>query len=248
MIPKKIHYCWFGNQPLPESVQKCIDSWIKFCPDYEIIRWDETNYDVKKNPYIAEAYDSGKYAFVSDYARLDIIYEYGGVYLDTDVELLRNLDSLLGYEAFFGLEMPGRIATGLGFGAKKGHGIIKENKIIYESISFFANGKYNGKTCIDYTMEVFDKYNKFSTDRIYLFDDFIVLPTEYLCPINIESGKRKITNNTISIHHYDASWYSNNKISKVLKKKLIPFKIKIRKIVDKFFGKGTYEIIKRKIR
>ena len=94
MIPKKIHYCWFGGNPLPDSVKNCIDSWKKFCPNYEIIEWNESNYDVHKIPYISEAYKNKKYAFVSDYARLDIIYNEGGFYLDTDVELIKSLDNL----------------------------------------------------------------------------------------------------------------------------------------------------------
>ena len=100
MIPKKIHYCWFGGNPLPETVQRCINSWRKFCPDYEIIEWNESNYNIHKIPFIAEAYDAKKYAFVSDYARLDIIYNEGGIYLDTDVELIRSLDTLLSNNSF----------------------------------------------------------------------------------------------------------------------------------------------------
>ena len=100
MIPKKIHYCWFGGNPLPESVKKCKESWKKFCPDYEIIEWNESNYNVHKMPFISDAYTAKKYAFVSDYARLDIIYNEGGIYLDTDVELIRPLDALLSHSAF----------------------------------------------------------------------------------------------------------------------------------------------------
>ena len=94
MIPKKIHYCWFGENPMPDKDLENIESWKKFCPDYEIIRWDESNYDVNKIPYIKEAYECKKYAFVSDYARLDIIYHEGGIYLDTDVEIIKNIDFL----------------------------------------------------------------------------------------------------------------------------------------------------------
>lgn len=107
MIPKKIHYCWFGGNPLPDSAKSCIASWRKFCPDYEIIEWNESNYDVNKIRYTQQAYACRKWSFVSDYARLDIIYQHGGIYLDTDVELLRPLDSLREYEGFMGFENGG---------------------------------------------------------------------------------------------------------------------------------------------
>lgn len=132
MIPKKIHYCWFGKNPLPNEVKKCIESWKLFCPDYEIIEWNEENYDVFKIDYMAEAYKAEKYAFVSDYARLDIIYNNGGIYLDTDVELIRPLDDLLHHSCYLGMELPGRVATGLGFGAVKGNNFLYENMKYYE--------------------------------------------------------------------------------------------------------------------
>ena len=100
-IPKKIHYCWVGGTAKPKSVQYCIDSWKKYCPDYEIIEWNEDNYDFSKNRYMKEAYDNKKWGFVPDYARLDIIYQHGGIYMDTDVEMVANLDDLLEYEGFF---------------------------------------------------------------------------------------------------------------------------------------------------
>ena len=95
MIPKVIHYCWFGGKPLPASAQKCIDSWKKFLPGYEIVRWDESNFDVRAIPYISEAYDAGKYAFVSDYARFWVLYNFGGLYFDTDVEVIRPMDDII---------------------------------------------------------------------------------------------------------------------------------------------------------
>ena len=129
MIPKIIHYCWFGGNELPESVRKCIESWKKYCPDFVIKEWNESNYDVTKLPFMKDAYEAKKYAFVSDYARLDIIYQHGGIYLDTDVELIKPLDDrLLDTTCFMGMETPGTVATGLGFGAIKGHSFIKQNR------------------------------------------------------------------------------------------------------------------------
>lgn len=126
-IPKIIHYCWVGGANKPKSVQYCIDTWKKYCPDYEIIEWNEDNYDFSKNQYMKEAYNSKKWGFVPDYARLDIIYQHGGIYMDTDVEMVASLDSLLEYEGFFGFENTGNgqfyVNCGHGFGAVPNHPI-----------------------------------------------------------------------------------------------------------------------------
>ncbi len=124
MIPKVIHYCWFGRNPKPELVQKCIASWREFCPEYKIIEWNEDNFDVNFCDYTTEAYEAGKWAFVSDVARLKVVYDHGGIYMDTDVELKRNLDVLLQYDAWFAQDDIRYINTGLGFGAHKGHELI----------------------------------------------------------------------------------------------------------------------------
>lgn len=125
LIPKKIHYCWFGQNEIPDEYQRCIESWKKFCPDYEIIRWDESNYNIYKCQYMNEAYKEKKWGFVSDFARLDIVYKHGGIYLDTDVELIKSYDELLYQPAFCGIEASRKIAIGLGFGAIKKHPVIK---------------------------------------------------------------------------------------------------------------------------
>ena len=122
MIPKIIHYCWFGGNDKSELVERCISSWKKYCPDYKIIEWNENNYNVNKNKYTKYAYERQKWAFVSDYARIDIINTYGGFYLDTDVELMKSLDDLINNEIYFGIEKnTNKISTGLGFGSVKEH-------------------------------------------------------------------------------------------------------------------------------
>ena len=142
MIPKKIHYCWFGGNPLPELAQKCIASWKKYCPDYEIIEWNETNYDITKNNYMNQAYENKRWGFVPDYARLDIIYTHGGIYLDTDVELIKPIDELLTLKAFAGVEQNSEyVALGLGFGAEKEHPTIKALRDYYDTLSFVENGE-----------------------------------------------------------------------------------------------------------
>ncbi|HFI0078726.1 glycosyltransferase family 32 protein [Streptococcus suis] len=244
MISKKIHYCWFGGNPLPETVQRCIDSWKKFCPDYEIIEWNESNYDVHKIPFISEAYNAKKYAFVSDYARLDIVYNEGGIYLDTDVELIRPIDVLLLHSGFMGTELLGRVNTGVGFGAVKHHQFIKENMEIYEKLEF--DTKYM-VTCVEITTSLLEKYGLASKNIVQNIAGLTIYPTEYFCPYNMETGKTTITDNTYSIHHYDATWYGDG-IKATVKKQLLPLKIKTRQVIDRLFGEGAYQNLKKHLK
>ena len=133
-IPKVIHYCWFGNNPKPKVVQECIESWKKYCPDYEIKEWNESNYDINKNAYTTAAYKSKKYAFLTDYVRLDILYNYGGIYMDTDVKLIKPIDDLVSQGSFMSFEKVGRVNTGVGFASEKGNKIVEENKEYYLSL------------------------------------------------------------------------------------------------------------------
>ena len=144
MIPKKIHYCWFGGNPLPEFAKKYIESWKKYLPEYEIIEWNESNYDVRKIPYISQAYDAKKYAFVSDYARFDIIYEHGGVYFDTDVEVIKDMTGILEHGAFAGIESAGALNAGLGFATRQREPILKEILESYKDEKFLNDdGSFN---------------------------------------------------------------------------------------------------------
>ncbi|CYU74042.1 glycosyltransferase family 32 protein [Streptococcus suis] len=240
MIPKKIHYCWFGGNPLPENVKRCIDSWKKYCSEYEIIEWNENNYDVKKNGYLSKMYSEKKYAFVSDFARLDIIYNNGGIYLDTDVELIKNIDDLLQEQCFMGCELPGEVNTGVGFGANKGFRFLEENmeKYINDESVF-------DKTCVEITTAILKDKGIRKVADIQMIDNITVYPPEYFAPLNMLTNKLKITENTYSIHHYDSSWYVGNV---KWKKKVLPYKIILRKIVDNIFGEGTYSRIKMLIR
>ena len=124
-IPKTIHYCWFGGKPLPADVEKCIRTWKKMCPDYEIKRWDESNVPIEEFPFAKAAYDAKAWAFVSDFVRLKVIYEHGGIYLDTDVEVVKSLDPMLKYSCFLARQQSGEVNTGLGFGAEKGNSVIQ---------------------------------------------------------------------------------------------------------------------------
>lgn len=147
MLPKTIHYCWFGGNPKPEVIEKCIASWRKFCPDWEIVEWNEGNYDVAAHPYTKEAYEAGKWAFVSDVARLEIVLKEGGIYMDTDVELLAPLDFAADCDAFYVFETNLNIASGLGFGAVAGHPSLEAMLTCYSGRHFVVNGKADLSPC-----------------------------------------------------------------------------------------------------
>lgn len=211
MIPKIIHYCWFGRKPLPKLALKCIASWKKFLPDYEIKEWNEDNFDVNSIPYIAQAYKHKKYAFVSDYARFKVLYEQGGIYFDTDVEVIKSIDDVLAKGAFFGLEQDMTenfaCAPGLGFACNPGLGLLREMLEFYKNIDFEqSDGSLNQKTIVEYFSEMLLKKGLQPISGIIEFEGVFIYPPDYFCPKPSEFGKIQITENTRTIHHYAASW------------------------------------------
>ena len=208
-IPKVIHYCWFGNGKMPAISEKCIKSWKKYCPDYEIICWNEENFDLTQNRYMKEAYEAGKWAFVSDYARLKVIYDHGGIYLDTDVELRKPLDPLLENGGFMGFDEKGIVATGLGFGAEAGNEIVGAFLKDYDDLPFvLPDGSFDLTPCPDRNTAVLEHLGMDLKTHDQVFMGMRFLPREYLCPMDYYTGKKTITQNTYSIHHYCASWTS----------------------------------------
>ena len=225
MIPKIIHYCWFGRTTLPPLAIKCIESWKKYLPDYEIKEWNEDNFDVNIIPYTKEAYEAKKYAFVSDYARFWILYKYGGLYFDTDVEVIKPINDIIAKGSFMGCEndvennrttaiavAPGLglgVNPGLGLGVNPGLGLYKDMLELYASLHFVDSaGNYNLKTVVDYTTEVLCKYGLKNVPGIQYVGGVYVYPIEYFCPISVKDGKLRITSNTRTIHHYAQSWQS----------------------------------------
>ena len=208
-IPKVIHYCWFGRNPLPAAAEKCIMSWREKCPEYTIVKWTEDNFDLSECPiYVQQAYRAKKWAFVTDYARLKIVYDNGGIYLDTDVELLKSLSPLLINSAFFGFEDEAYVATGLGFGAVKGAPILMDLMKDYEGINFVKdNGEYDLMSCPVRNLHVFQRYGLVQNNKLQaLKGGIVILPTDFLCPLDTKTGLLHKTRNTISIHHYSATW------------------------------------------
>lgn len=229
-IPKVIHYCWFGKSNLPKKVEKCIASWKKYCPDYEIIRWDETNFDVRQIRYISEAYECKKWAFVSDYARLKIIYEYGGIYLDTDVKLMKPLDHLLKYDGFMGFQnrevinetVYETVATGLGFGATVHHPVIKRLLKDYQNISFFnEDGTMDLTPCPARNTKTLIKLGLKDNGTRQEVCGMQIFPAEYFCPLDRSIARTKITENTYSIHLFSASWYDQEEKKWLIIQRLI---------------------------
>lgn len=209
MIPKKIHYCWFGGGELPEKDKKCIETWKKYCPDYEIIRWDESNYDVTKNRYMLEAYEAKKWGFVPDYARLDIIYEHGGIYLDTDVELVRDIDDLLDSKAFMGFESGGKsVNPGQGFGAERRMPTILEirDNIYGDRVFRMGPNEYNTTPSPILHIDYLERIGLEKNNQTQVVKDVVIYASDYFCPVEFGTGKITVTENTYSIHHYHASW------------------------------------------
>ena len=231
MIPKIIHYCWFGGKPLPREVKKCIASWKKNCPDYQIIEWNEHNTDFSECIFAMEAYKCKAWAFVSDYVRLKVIKENGGIYLDTDVELLKNIDFLLGEKCFLASDQHGkRIATGLGFGAEKENVTIAEMMKIYHETVFSLENR-NQIACPILNTMVMKRHGFKFSDEIVNYDGVTVYPPKYFDPLGCGNSNDLLCDETISIHHYTASW--------------TPFKQRIKRKIANYLGYSIIQKIKR---
>lgn len=225
-IPKLIHYCWFGGNPLPYSAQKCIESWRKYCPDYEIKEWNEKNFDLDCCIYVREAYEANKWAFVSDVARLYALVTEGGIYMDTDVEVIRPLDDLLSYEAVSGFESETQIPTGL-MASVPNQPLFMELLKDYNTVHFKRpDGTYNLETNVTKITRICLKYGLKQNNTLQTVHGFTLLPKDYLCPKDHETREVMITKNTLTIHHFDGSWHSDgDKYFEEMKKKL-PFFLK----------------------
>ena len=231
MIPKVIHYCWFGRNPLPELARKCIASWRKYLPDYEIKEWNEDNFDVNIIPYTAEAYAQKKYAFVSDYARFWILYQYGGIYFDTDVEVIRPLDDIIARGCFMGFETDpnpkqgdaASVAPGLGLGVNPGLGLMEKMLQYYDGQHFeFIPGGNGQLTIVHIATEVLLKAGLSQKSGIQQVGDVRIYPSEYFCPVNLKTGRINVQPNTRTIHHYAGTWQDKHFSLKECLKKVLP--------------------------
>lgn len=225
MIPKVIHYCWFGRGELPPLAKKCLDSWKKYCPDYEIKEWNEDNFDLDSYPYVREAYDKRKFAFVTDVVRLYALYHEGGIYMDTDVEVLKPLDRFLSHHAFSGFENDQFVPTGI-MASEKGGKWARDNLAYYEGRHFLKEDgsmdlTTNVVTITNYMLPLGLKQNN-------TFQDFPGLitfyPKDYFCPKSYADGKIYLTDNTYTIHHFSSSWVSQKERIKIKVIRLIGMK------------------------
>jgi mannosyltransferase OCH1-like enzyme len=212
-IPKIIHYCWFGGKPLPELAKKCISSWKKYCPDYELILWNEKNFDVNIISFTSQVAKTEKWAFITDFLRAHVIFYYGGIYLDTDVELLKPFDdAMLQNKCFSGFENIGYVNPGNIFAGEKGCVIAKELMDFYSSYNFInKKGKLN---CTPIPSIFSNMLLKYGLKQNNYYQDLCIItiyPTEYFCPKDFQTGIISITDNTYSIHHYEGSWLSDDK-------------------------------------
>lgn len=239
-IPKIIHYCWFGGKEKPEIVRKCIKSWEIYLSGYEIREWNEKNFDTRSNVYVKQAYESGKFAFVSDYVRVYALYHFGGIYLDTDVEVFKTFDELLFHDSFWGFEQENYIATST-IGARKGNNLIQLFLDSYKEKSFInKDGGYNDLTNVAIVSEILiNKGLKMNGQYQEIEEIGTFYPQTYFSPYDYINCRKFITENTHAMHHFYKSWLppkarfkSNVKtiVSKVIGGDNIA---KIRKIVSK---------------
>ncbi len=221
MLPKKIHYCWFGRNPLPESAKKCIASWRKFFPDYEIIEWNEDNFDVNSIPYTREACEAKKYAFVSDYARYAILYDQGGIYFDTDVEVIRPMEDILRKGPYMGFEInPGKerrygaVNPGLGFAAYPGMKFFQTVLNYYRDLRFILlDGKYNEiDAIVNITTRELVKAGLSDESGIQEVEGVTVYPADYFNPLDDATGKLNLTENSYSIHWFSRTWMPHSRL------------------------------------
>lgn len=234
MIPRRIHYCWFGKGEKPKLAKKCIESWKKYCPDYEIIEWNESNFDINLNAYTKMCYEQKKWAFLSDYVRLWVVEKFGGFYFDTDVELIRPLESICFLDAFIGFESNEYVASGLGFGADAHHPLIKN--MLNEYSEVFMNGiKQDFVGCPILNTNALVKRGLSLNGTKQIIDGATIFPMDYLNPYDDATGQLKITENTISIH-----WYAKSALSNKVK-----IRSKITRPFHRIFGKNCFEWIKK---
>ena len=255
LIPKIIHYCWFVKNKKSSKIKKCIKSWKKYFPDYKIIEWNEDNFDISSNEWCKSAYEAKKWAFVTDYVRLKVLKDYGGIYMDTDVELIQSLDPFLQYHCFMGFQHEKYVSNGLVIGAVKNHGFIIENAAVYENIQFETNeDSYKLKVCQEYTTELLANHGLTlpCDGKIQIIDDIYIFPPEYFCPYDHRTYEMNKTENTVAIHHFASSWWDKNRKNEYKKQKC---KVKINyyihfphRVLLSLIGEKNYNNIKKKIK
>ena len=235
MIPKKIHYCWFGGGEKPALAEKCIQSWRKFCPDWQIIEWNESNFDLDANAYVRYCYDNKKWAFLSDYVRLAVVSAQGGVYFDTDVELLKPLDDLLGYGAFYSFETAEIVNTGQGFGSEANHPTVEAMVRQYLAMQPDGEGNFPLTPCPALNTAALKPLGLCCDGSRQNVAGAEILPVDYMNPYDEPAGRLRKTENTLSIHWYSKSWLSSG----------MRLRSKLTRPFHRIFGKDCFEWLKK---
>ncbi len=215
-IPKILHYCWFGGKPKPPLAEKCLKSWKKFCPDYEVLEWNENNFDITTAPlYVRQAYEAGRWAFVTDYVRLKALTEMGGIYMDTDVEVVKPLDPFLHHQGFAGFENISRIQTGL-LACEKDFPLFREFLSYYDTAQYYNDdGTENITTNVEVLTSLCEKYGFLPNDTFQTVRGFAIYPREYFCPVDFDTEKLHRTRKTVTIHWFAASWHTEEELQEI---------------------------------
>jgi len=253
MIPKIIHYCWFGNGEKPELAKKCIESWKKYCSDYELMEWNEQNFDISSAPlYVRQAYENKKWAFITDYVRLYAMVNYGGVYMDTDVEVIKPIDEFLNNRAFSGFEDGKNILTAV-MACEKGFPLFKEMMRVYDNAVFLReDGSLDTTTNVVRLTNICLSNGLVQNNEKQVIKGLAVYPKDYFCPVEYLSGKMKKTENTVAIHWFLESWFSDEQkqeIKKWRKRRRFDYIVHTpNRILIKVMGQEKYENFKNKVK
>lgn len=252
-IPKILHYCWFGGKPKPPLAEKCIRSWRKFCPDFEIREWNESNFDLEQVPaYVRQAYEAGRWAFVTDYVRLRALTEVGGIYLDTDVEIVRPLEPFLKHEAFAGFEHLERVQTGV-LACRKGFPLFQEFLAYYDTAVFRRpDGSMDTTTNVEILTGICRKKGLVFNDAFQVVDGLAVYPREVFCPVDYDTMKLKKTRKTVTIHWFSGSWQTQEDLrileeERRWKRREQRSNLRVA-IGSRLFGASGYEKLKKLLR
>lgn len=256
MIPKRIHYCWFGRNPKPKLAENCINSWKKYCKGYELIEWNEDNFDLASAPlYVRQAYEAKKWAFVTDYVRLWAMVNYGGVYMDTDVEVIKPLDSFLVHKAFSGFENERDIPTGI-MACEKNFPLFYDFLHYYDDVDLYYNGHIQYITNVKIITDICKRKGLVQNNELQVIEDFVLYPKDYFCPISYITNQLHKTNNTVTIHWFAGSWMpkEGKEKHKVQVKRirrinaLHSFTHIPNRIIIKVLGDEQYEKVKKRIK